>query len=179
MRRPEILHSMSSRKRDRDLNLQALEGLVVIFGPRQAARQARLNEDTVCSIAWRRGWKKTGPSLAKPVPTAGHDSALTPSQETQAICKQATPQAIASALQSMRSRSTLALASYLADTAEALAEAEDKLGMTRRAKDLGDLHGRLYPPDQNAQPILQVAILTGQRAPRRIRQVDGNSEACN
>src|SRR5262249_20618965 len=34
---------------------------------------------------------------------------------------------------------------YLADTAEVLAESENKLSQTRRAKDLADVHGRLYP----------------------------------
>jgi len=41
-------------------------------------------------------------------------------------------------------------------------------------KDLADVHGRLYPPDQNAgqAPLLEVAILTGAREPRRLSPDD-------
>ena len=90
----------------------------------------------------------------------------------QPICNLPTALALEASLQRLKERSTVSLASYLADASERLAEAENKLGITSAAKNLGELHTRLYPPASEPSSILQVAILTGARQPRRIHSVN-------
>ena len=62
-----------------------------------------------------------------------------------------------------KTRSSLALSSYLAKTSEILDVAPDALRLTRRAKDLAEVHTKLFPPEQNSQQIVNIAIVTGQR----------------
>ena len=165
---------MSSRKRDPNLNLEALHALVVMFGVSEASRQTGMNLNTVKSIAARRKWKRATPENRLLQHSAKLSDSVAKKKKTnslklQPLCTMSPAEAIAASLRRLKERSTVALASYLAAASESLQEAENKLALTSPAKNLGELHGRLYPA-QESRPssVLQVAILTGQRMPRRI-----------
>jgi hypothetical protein len=155
-------------------NLEALRTLVVMFGPREAARQCGMKEDTVCGIAWRKKWKKASApeQTQSPAPIPNTQSAISNPQQVipdavplskkgQAIINQPPSTAVSSALSSLRGRSMLGLARYSARAAELAAEHKDPLEISRKAKDVSDVHKALWPVENQNQNILQIGILIG------------------
>ncbi|HEU5247558.1 MAG TPA: hypothetical protein VFU09_10750 [Candidatus Udaeobacter sp.] len=67
-------------------------------------------------------------------------------------------------------RTKLGLSKYAAEAAEQAAEHRDKLGIAGKVKDVADVHKTLWPVENQCQPILNLAVLTGQEQPQKIRQ---------
>ena len=151
--------------------IQSVKGLALKHGVPKAAAMAGLNINTVKAWSRRYRWKV--------------QRILTPVTDIKAHLKHLgaiqSRETFREALEHNKSRSTIALSSYLATTSEELdsAPAKSKLSLTKKAKDLGDLHGRLYPPQTETNSILNIAILTGQKplVPIDSRPIDVQSDA--
>lgn len=163
---------VSSRKRDKDLNLEALETLVVTFGPREAARLSGINSNTVRSLAARKGWKradKSAPNHGTLVATSQsknggqhsrpHTKQKTDSSTVQPMCNQAPGKALSSALSQLKGRSTIALATYSAKAAESALEHKKPLEISRKVKDVADIHKTLWPTEAESKNILQIGFI--------------------
>jgi hypothetical protein len=140
---------------------ESIKTLVVLHGQRKAARIAGLSENTVKSWALRYHWNK----LPKPSPHPAHP-----------IRTQSPAAIVADELSQNKGRSTLALSRYTAQASEQAAEHPDKLGIAGKVKDVAGVHTTLWPPEQNPNPILNLAILTGARVPRRINDQNATDE---
>jgi hypothetical protein len=172
-------------KRATDQSLEALKTLVVMFGPREAARQSNLNENTVVGLAWRRHWKKATniddvrckmddvkiqhhtsnilhSSQTPSVPNASQAPTLSTLQKKEvpkSNHNQSPSKAVSNALSTLRGRSLIGLATYSAKAAEAAAVHKRPLDISRKAKDISDVHKAIYPPETNQSNILQIGIL--------------------
>src|SRR6516225_5603488 len=140
---------------------ESIKTLVVLHGQRKAARIAGLSENTVKSWALRYHWNK----LPKPSPHPMHP-----------IRTQSPAAIVADELSENKARSTLALSRFSADAAEVAATHPDKLGIAGKVKDVAGVHRTLWPEEsaRNA-PLLQLAILTGAREPRRVDSYERNA----
>ena len=78
------------------------------------------------------------------------------------------PQSLASILAERKERTRLGLSKYAAEAAEHAALHPDKLGIAGKVKDVADVHKTLWPEENQREPILNLAILTGQVKPRAI-----------
>lgn len=161
------------RKRDRTINRESLKTLVVAFGPNEAARQANMNVNTVKSLSRRHGWKRatheaSRDDISNPqTPDATSAICQTkPNSTTPSICTSTPSQAISSALAHLRNRSLMGLATYAARAAEHAADEKkcaDPLSISRKVKDVADVHRSIYPADTTRQDILQIGILIATR----------------
>ena len=88
-------------------------------------------------------------ALAKPV-TSVSPVALSPAH------------ALANVFSERKHRTKLGLSKYAAEAAEQAAEHRDKLGIAGKVKDVADVHKTLWPEENQREPILNLAILTGQ-----------------
>ena len=149
--------------------IESVKTFALRHGVPKAAAMAGLNANTV--KAWSRRYQWHVQRILTPAPDL-----RTHLRRLGAIHSRET---IREALEHNKSRSTIALSSYLAATSEELdsAPAKSKLGLTKKAKDLGDLHGRLYPPQTEANSILNIAILTSQKPLVPVDSVDVDTEA--
>ena len=75
-----------------------------------------------------------------------------------------------------KDRTQLGLSKYAAEAAEEAAEHRDKLGIAGKVKDVAGVHKTLWPEQSETKPILNLAILTGQIQPRKIRQNDESGD---
>src|SRR5262249_27439007 len=89
--------------------------------------------------------------------------AITPVHPVQSV-----PQSLAAILAERKDRTRLGLSRYVAHAAEQAAQHPDKLGIAGKVKDVAGVHKTLWPEENQRQPILNVAILTGQVKPRPI-----------
>jgi hypothetical protein len=136
------------KHRDRVQAHETLKTLVVAFGPREAARQAGLSENTVLSLARRKHWKQALPgaqiSTSYPHSKSNHSPA----------------DALATALNGHKSRSIFALGKWTAEAAEEAARHPEKLRIAKRVRDVAGVHSVLWPTE--AKPgLLRVGILIG------------------
>lgn len=175
---------ISSRKRDKELNLEALETLVVTFGPREAARQAGMSANTVLSLAKRKGWKQARPEPGKKgkkpspqaaaniegmlqassqVPNSGDHVQLQGRKETEvltsSICNQSAGKALASVMSNLKGKSTLNLALYSAKASKAALQHKKPLEISRKVKDVADIHKTLWPTEAESKNILQIGFI--------------------
>ena len=141
----------SISREQRDNLVENVKMLVLQHGVAEASRISGVKYKTVKTWAYRYRW----------IYPAANTPQLQPAQSLLA----APSEILRTQLLNNKSRSTLALSSYLAKTSESLddLDSEASLKMTKKAKDLGDLHGRLYPPQTEANSIVNIAIVTGQR----------------
>ena len=139
--------------------IENVHTLALQHGVPKAAAIAGINVNTVKSWALRGKWRI--PRILAPAPA--------PETHPTHLGRIQPAEILRNALQSNKSRSTLALSSYLAATSEVIDSApnEAKVSLTRRAKDLGDLLGRLYPTAENPNAIINIAVVTGQRVIER------------
>ena len=148
------------KKRDRNFNYEALKALVVMFGPREAARQAGLKEDTVLKMASRKGWKKAGlPNKHDPTKLKRHLVKFEPNPPGSSICHQSPANALSQALTRFKQQSSVELARYSARAAKALNKHPKPLEVTRKAVDISDVHKTLWPAENQNQNILQIGFL--------------------
>jgi hypothetical protein len=72
-------------------------------------------------------------------------------------------------LSERKDRTKLGLSKFTAEAAEQAAVHRDKLGIAGKVKGVASVHKTLWPEENQREPILNLAILTGQIQPRRIR----------
>lgn len=156
---------------DRKTLRETVKHLALQYGQARAAEIANVNINTVKTWARRGHWntKQTAP-IAK----QKHSNPTAKLIETFAFSP---AEAYRSQITLNERRSKRALTSYLAKTSEILEKHKAPLKQTRRAKDLSDVHRAMYPPDTNTSQILNVAILTGDKEPRRIDAREVTNEA--
>ena len=128
------------------------------IGLREIARKMNIPEGTVLAHAKRHGWTQQ-----IQVATQQQSDAITPVQSV--------PQSIAAILGERKDRSKLGLAKFTALAAEQAAEHKDKLGIAGKVKDVARVHKTLWPEENQREPILNLAILTGEFQPRRAKPV--------
>jgi hypothetical protein len=132
----------------------AVRVLAVAVGVREAARQMGISQDAVRQRSKREGWMAclkavVQRALAKPV-TSVSPNALSPAH------------ALANVFSERKHRTRLGLSKYAAEAAEEAAEHPDKLLIAGKVKDVASVHGTLWPEENQREPILNLAILTGQ-----------------
>ena len=111
------------------------------IGLREIARKMNIPEGTVLAHAQRHGWTQQ-------IQVATH--------------QQSVPQSLTAILSERKCRTKLGLSKYTAEAAEQAAEHPDKLGIVGKVKDVADVHRTLWPEENRREPILNLAILTGQ-----------------
>lgn len=173
---PPASKPISPRKRDKALNLDALETLVITFGPREAARQAGMNANTVLSLAKRKGWHQVQSIPHKPgrkpqtlITTSQSQNGsprvqehFPPKTTPLPLCNQSAPKALASVLTRLKERSTHNLALYSAKASEAALKSSTPLEISRKVKDVADIHKTIWPQENEQKNILQIGfIITG------------------
>jgi hypothetical protein len=130
------------------------------IGLREIARKMNISEGTVLAHAKRHGWTQQ-----IQVATQRQSDAITPVQSV--------PQSLAAILSQRKNRARLGLSQYAAEAAEQAAEHRDKLEIARKVKDVAAVHSTLWPEENQREPILNLAVLTGQiqleDAPRLIK----------
>ena len=119
------------------------------IGLREIARKMNISEGTVLAHAKRHGWTQQ-----IQVATGQQSDAITPMQSV--------PQSIASILGERKQRTRLGLSKFTAEAAEQAAEHRDKLGIAGKVKDVASVHKTLWPEENPREPILNLAVLTGQ-----------------
>ena len=128
---------------------EAIKTLVVAYGQREAARRAGINANTVRSWAKRYGWKQAHISIKK----------------TQPIRNQSPADALYNVIQSHKERSTTALARYAAEASEQAAEAENKVQIAPKVRDIAAVHSSLWPEANEQRGILSLNVLIGNYCP--------------
>jgi hypothetical protein len=126
------------------------------IGLREIARKMNISEGTVLAHAKRHCWTQQIQAATGQL-TVMQSDAITPVQSAQSV-----PQSIASILSERKERSRLGLSRFTAEAAEQAAEHRDKLGIAGRVKDVASVHRTLWPEENQPEPILNLAILTGQ-----------------
>jgi len=139
-------------------NYQTLHALVVTFGPREAARRANLSEGKVLRLAWKNGWQQSPANRPPGKPGRKPKGEILPAQ-TKSIANQSPGNALGSALAQLKSKSTLGLATFAARAADKAAKHKRPLDITRKAKDISDVHKALWPAENSNQSILQIGFL--------------------
>jgi hypothetical protein len=119
-----------------------------------------ISQDAVRQRSKREGWMASPKTvaqraLAKPV-TSVSPNALSPAH------------ALANVFSERKHRTKLGLSKYAAEAAEQAAGHRDKLGIAGKVKDVASVHRTLWPEENQREPILNLAILTGQIQPRAI-----------
>jgi len=153
------------------VNLETVKTLVALHGQTITARKTGLNLNTVKSWTKRYGWK-----VALPVKLGRPANARKQTLETLGKLDATQPQLISStdallaAVAEFKERSTLALSQYVAEAGEEAKAFPSgrKLLITRKAKDLSDIHKNLWPAEQQSAHILNLAVLVGSKPPKRL-----------
>ena len=144
----------------------AVRVLAVAVGVREAARQMGIGEDSVRQRSKREGWMASPKTVAQralvPV-TSVSPNALSPAD------------ALANVFSEQKQGAKLGLSKYASEAAEQPAEQRDKLGIAGKVKDVADVHKTLWRAENQYQPILNLAVLTGQERSERIKP-DKSSE---
>jgi hypothetical protein len=123
------------------------------IGLREIARKMNIPEGTVLAHAKRHGWTQQINAATGQLSVMQSD-AITPVQSV--------PQSLAAILSERKNRARLGLSQYAAEAAEQAAEHRDKLGIAGKVKDVASVHKTLWPEENQREPILNLAILTGQ-----------------
>ena len=138
------------RKITNDIWEQIKTGYAAGVGLREIARKMKISEGTVLSHAKRHVWTQ---QIQVATRNAGvmQSDAITPVQSV--------PQSTASILSERKERTKLGLSKYAAEAAEEAAEHQDKLKISRAAKDVADIHRTIWPEESPNNSILNLAVL--------------------
>ena len=128
-----------------NVNREAVKTLAIAVGVREAARQMNLPEDTVKTWSGRGNWFK---KVQKP-PTMAREPTETMSPSN----------ALTHHLNEMKARSLRALSEYSAKASEQALSAKDPLKISRKVKDVADIHKTIWPAENEQSNILQIGIL--------------------
>ena len=137
----------------RDTWEQIKTGYAAGIGLREIARKMNIPGGTVLAHAKRHGWTQQIQVATRELGDMQSD-AITPVQSV--------PQSLAAILSERKDRTRLGLSKFTAEAAEQAAEHRDKLGIAGKVKDVASVHKTLWPEENQREPILNLAILTGQ-----------------
>jgi hypothetical protein len=134
-----------------EIDKSVAKALVVLFGPREAARQLQMNENTMCAWARNNGWKKATQSPA-------------PTRDLGEIIK--------TAVERSKQLSTIHLAKYTEKAAIAASESEKPLEVARKVRDVAGVYSTLWPQDKS-EKLIEGEILLGVVEVADIARVEG------
>jgi hypothetical protein len=146
------LPSSISMAPDKEVDKAAVKALVTVYGPREAARIAKLPPGTVMAWAHRYKWKKV---TTRPVGVS-RDSGSTLGGKDAA-------DALAAAMESSKVASTLHLAKYTEKASKAAAEHEKPLDVARKVRDVAGVYSTLWPAEEHSE-LIDGGILLGTEA---------------
>jgi hypothetical protein len=121
-----------------NVDRKAVKALIALFGPREAARQAGLNENTVLFWAAKFGWKKAS---LKAMPKDAGDL-------------------ITEAVQRSKRMSTAHLAKFTERAAFKASEHPDPLSIAKQARDVAGVYTAIFPPKESGG-LIEGEILIG------------------
>lgn len=164
-------------RRETQAKHEMIRSLVLLYGPREAARQLGLSAGTVTELAARKGWRMATSSTEPPIHTSSATTSPTTSAGSTSSANGPSTQvdqpsnasrnpvsvsdALATALRSHKQRSTAALGQFVAEAAEEALTAKQRLPMAKRVRDVAAIHTSLWPVEAKPQ-LLSVGILIGQ-----------------
>jgi hypothetical protein len=128
------------------------------IGLREMARKMNIPEGTVLAHAKRQGWTQQI-QAATMQPSTVQSDAIKPMQSV--------PQSLAEILSERKERTRLGLSKFAVEAAEQAGEHGDKLGIARKVRDVAAVHSTLWPAENQQQPILNLAVLIGDKRPAR------------
>lgn len=137
-------------KRDWSINRDAVKALVAVYGPREAARQAKLKECTVLRWCARYGWKKAS-RLIHTNGINGDPSIPMTDDAGDALVK---------AFQKHKEQSTLNLAHYTAKASKQAAKLSNPLEKARQVRDVATVYKTLWPAEEGGK-LIEGEILIG------------------
>jgi len=135
------------RVRDWSINRDAVKALVVVYGPAEAARQAKLPLKLVYRWAHRFGWKKA----ERLVRTSGYNG-------THALAGKDAGDVLAMALRNHKEESILNLAQYIVDASREAKKSKCKLDVAKQVRDVAMVHQVVFPAEKKP-PLIEAAIL--------------------
>jgi hypothetical protein len=149
------------------VNLETVKTLVALHGQRKAARIAGLNENTVRTWAKRYKWKCAfHVKLGRPKTHQQPDTiAKTLASARNHLATTSPANLLVNQVEDWKNTSRSNLARFVAEASGEAVEHKHKLAITRKAKDLADIHGSLFPAEDNRSTILNVAFLTRETSP--------------
>jgi len=127
------------RPNELPVDKKAIKALVTLFGPREAARQAGINPNTVIGWCARYKWKKALVSGDEPKDAADM---------------------IRDILQRTRKNTTLHLATYAEKAAAQASESLNPLEDARKVRDVASVYNTLWPHNEGKE-LIEGAILIG------------------
>ena len=134
---------------------QIKTGYAAGVGLREIARKMNIPEGTVLAHANRHGWTQQIQVATGQLAVVQSD-AITLVHPAQSV-----PQSLAAILAERKERTRLGLSKYAAEAAERAAEHPDKLGIAGKVKDVAGVHKTLWPEENQREPSLNFALLTG------------------
>jgi|SRR5215831_19690752 len=137
------------RVRDQSINMDAIKALCVVYGPTEAARQAKLPIKRVCRWAYRYGWKKA----ERLVRTSGYNSG-------HAIASKDAGDLLTRALQNHKDESILNLAAFVAGAAKEAKRTKKKLPIAKQVRDVSTIFRNVFPAEKE-DSLIAAAILVG------------------
>ena len=141
---------------------QIKTGYAAGIGLREISRKLDIPEGTVLAHAKRHGWTQQIQVATQQLAVMQSD-AITPVQSV--------PQSLAAILAERKGRTRLGLSKFAAEAAEQAAEHRDKLGIAAKVKDVASVHKTLWPEENQREPILNLAVLTGEFIPPLVKPV--------
>ena len=139
--------------------METAKTLVTAYGQREAARQLNISPSKMCLWAFRYGWKQAKPNAGQ-IKNHTTDHTNSPRSQNEVTSNFSPSTALQHAIQSHKSRSSVALGKYTAEASERLAKTNGDLSKTRKAKDLADVHQTIWPQEKS-QNLLSIGILIG------------------
>jgi hypothetical protein len=137
---------------------------------REIARKMDIPEGTVLAHAKRHGWTQQIQAATGKLSVVQSD-AITPVQSV--------PRSLAAIMAERKNRTRLGLSKFAAEAAEQAAEHQDKLGIAGKVKDVASVHKTLWSDETGKQPLLNIALLTGQyqptEAPKQVEALEVKS----
>lgn len=141
---------LNDKKRDWSINREAVKALVAVYGPREAARQAKIPYGTMCTWCRKFSWKKA----ERLVHMTGKNG------DPSVPMKDDAGDALIRALQNHKEISTLNLAHYTAKAAVQAAKLKDPLEKARNVRDVAAVYQAVWPEMESGE-LIEAAILVG------------------
>ena len=135
---------------------------------REIARRMNIPEVTVLQHAHRHRWTQQiqAATLSSDVIAPLSSDVIEPVKSVQSV-----PLSVAAILSERKERTRLGLSKFTAEAAEQAAEHRDKLNIAAKVKDVASVHRTLWPEENQREQILNLAVLTGQCKPERVKPV--------
>jgi hypothetical protein len=135
--------------RDHSISRDAVKALVAVYGPSEAARQAKLSRNTVLTWCRRFKWKK-----AAVIPRSSGKNGMS------GIVPEDAGDAIVRAMAAHKEEAEVNLAHYAANAARQAAKLKDPLEKARNVRDAAAVFRAVFPEEQGGE-MVEGAILVG------------------